>query len=163
MVVPCVRCGATLPERPDRGSAATACPRCGAPYPDPNRTQPFAAAAQRTIESRAVTGGALASGKRYALVIVNGAMPGQVVPIEKPRVTLGRAECDVVLDDPELSRQHALISINGSSARLEDLGSTNGTFVDEERIEQAELDDRSEFRIGSHHIVFVVRDEASDN
>jgi pSer/pThr/pTyr-binding forkhead associated (FHA) protein len=162
MAVPCFRCGEFLPEGPETGSAA--CPRCGSPRPDPARTQPFsAAAAQQTIESRAVTGGTLASGKRYALVLVDGALPGQVIPIEKPRVTLGRAGCDVVLDDPELSRQHALISINGSSARLEDLGSTNGTFVDEERIEHAELDDRSEFRIGSHHIVFVVRDEAADN
>jgi pSer/pThr/pTyr-binding forkhead associated (FHA) protein len=160
MAVHCFRCGESLPDRFDGGSAA--CPRCGAASPDPNRTQPFAADAQQTLASRAVTGGTLASGKRYALVLVDGALPGQVIPIEKPRVTLGRAGCDVILDDPELSRQHALISINGTTARLEDLGSTNGTFVDEERVEQAELDDRSEFRIGSHHIVFVVRDESAD-
>jgi hypothetical protein len=160
MAVQCVRCGESLPDGFDRGSAA--CPRCGASSSDPNRTQPFSSDAQPTLASRAVTGGSLASGKRYALVLVDGALPGQVIPIEKARVTLGRAGCDVILDDPELSRQHALISINGTTARLEDLGSTNGTFVDEERIEHAELDDRSEFRIGSHHIVFVVRDESAD-
>ena len=85
--------------------------------------------------------------------------PGRVVPIAKPRVVMGRAECDLVLSDPQLSRQHALIAINGTSARLEDLGSTNGTFVDEKRIQTAELVDRSEFRIGSHELVFVMRDE----
>ena len=39
-----------------------------------------------------------------------------------------------------------------------DLGSTNGTFVDEERIQTEELLDRFEFRIGSHELVFVMRD-----
>jgi len=33
------------------------------------------------------------------------------------------ADCDIVLKDPELSRQHALIAVNGASARLQDLGS----------------------------------------
>jgi pSer/pThr/pTyr-binding forkhead associated (FHA) protein len=45
------------------------------------------------------------------------------------------------------------------NARLEDLGSTNGTFVDGERVESAELSDRSEFRIGFHEFVFVMRDQ----
>ena len=92
-------------------------------------------------------------------MVVNGAEPGRVVPLAKPRVVIGRADCDLVLSDPELSRQHALIAINGTNARLEDLGSTNGTFVDNKRIETADLVDRSEFRIGSHELVFVIRDE----
>ena len=62
-----------------------------------------------------------------------------MIPIDKARVTIGRSGCDVVLDDTELSRQHALIAINGRSARLEDLGSTNG-------------------RIGVHELLFVMTD-----
>ena len=112
-----------------------------------------------TRESRGSDQGSLAPGKKYAIVILNGEDPGRVVSLAKPRVVIGRADCDVVLKDPELSRQHALIAINGTSARLEDLGSTNGTFVDDERIKTAELADRSEFRIGSHELVFVMRDE----
>lgn len=110
------------------------------------------------MESRAVSAGSLSDGKKYAIVVVSGGEPGRVIPIEKPRVTIGRAGCDIVLDDPQLSRQHALVAISGTSARLEDLGSTNGTFVDEKRIEQVELEDRSEFRIGSHELVFVMTD-----
>jgi S-DNA-T family DNA segregation ATPase FtsK/SpoIIIE len=113
------------------------------------------------MESSRGTGGSLLAGKKYALVVVAGSgdAAGRVIPIEKPRVTIGRMDCDVVLDDPQLSRQHAIVSIHGTNARLEDLGSTNGTFVDDERIEQTELSDRSEFRIGAHQLVFVVRDE----
>ena len=96
--------------------------------------------------------------RRYALVIVSGKEPGKVFPIEKVRVTIGRTGCDVVLDDTKLSRQHALITIDGTSARLEDLGSTNGTFVGERRIERADLEDRSEFRVASHQLLFVVTD-----
>lgn len=148
----CPRCGYEL-TGPDQ-----ACSRCGAAPAGPAFTQPVAAAGA-TIQSKAVSGGGLAPGKKYALIIVQGEEPGRVIAIEKSRITLGRADCDVSLKDPELSRQHALISIHGMNARLEDLGSTNGTFVDGERIESAELSDRSEFRIGFHEFVFVMRDQ----
>jgi len=148
----CVRCGNEL-----RGPGH-ACSRCGAGQAEPAWTQPVAAAGA-TIQSKAVSGGGLAPGKKYALIIVQGEESGRVIPIEKSRITLGRADCDVSLKDPELSRQHALISIHGMNARLEDLGSTNGTFVDGERVETAELADRSEFRIGFHEFVFVMRDQ----
>ena len=52
----------------------------------------------------------------------------------------------------------ALVAINGTSARLEDLGSTNGTYVGEKPIDTCELTDKSEFRIGAHELVFVMRD-----
>lgn len=148
----CVRCGYELTGTGD------SCARCGAPRANPSSTQPVGAAGA-TIQSKAVSGGGLAPGKKYALIIVQGEEPGRVIPIEKSRITLGRADCDVSLKDPELSRQHALISIHGMNARLEDLGSTNGTFVDGERVESAELSDRSEFRIGFHEFVFVMRDQ----
>jgi len=93
------------------------------------------------------------------LVLLSEGGPEQEYELGKSRITLGRADCDVSLKDPELSRQHALISIHGMNARLEDLGSTNGTFVDGERVESAELSDRSEFRIGFHEFVFVMRDQ----
>ena len=156
MPMTCARCGSDVPEN---GRGDVTCPRCGAPQPNPAWTRPYEQAATPTLESRSSEQGSLAPGKKYALVILNGEDPGRVVPIAKPRVVMGRAECDVVLSDPQLSRQHALIAINGTSARLEDLGSTNGTFVDEKRIQTAELIDRSEFRIGSHELVFVMRDE----
>lgn len=157
MSMTCARCGSDVPD--DTGADIT-CPRCGAPKPNPAWTRPFEAAGVPTLESKSSNQGALAAGKKYAIVIVNGDEPGRVIAITKPRVVIGRADCDVVLKDPELSRQHALIAINGTTARLEDLGSTNGTFVDEKRIQTTELVDRAEFRIGSHELVFVMRDEA---
>ncbi len=160
MSMTCSRCGSDVP---DDGQSEVTCPKCGAPQPNPAWTRPYAQAGTPTLESRKSDQGSLSAGKKYALVIVNGAEPGRVVPLEKPRVVIGRADCDLVLSDPELSRQHALVAINGMNARLEDLGSTNGTFVDDKRIQAVELRDRSEFRIGSHELVFVMRDRDEDN
>lgn len=148
----CARCGYELM------GTGQFCSRCGAPSTEASFTQPIAIAGA-TIQSKAVSAGGLAPGKKYALIVVHGEEPGRVIPVEKSRLTLGRAGCDVSLKDPELSRQHALISIHGMNARLEDLGSTNGTFVDGEKVDSAELSDRSEFRIGIHEFVFVMRDQ----
>src|SRR4051794_26238959 len=48
--------------------------------------------------------------------------------------TIGREGCDVNLMDPEVSRRHAAIRDAGGSLAIEDLGSTNGTFVNDTRI-----------------------------
>lgn len=101
----------------------------------------------------------LAAGKRYSLAVLQGAATGQIYPIAKPRVTLGRTGCDINLDDAEASRQHATVEVLGDHAILRDLGSTNGTFVDSNRIQQQVLVNQAEFRIGSHVIMFIVTEE----
>ena len=50
-------------------------------------------------------------------------------------VTIGREGCDVVLPDPEVSRRHAALRMTGSGPAVEDLGSSNGTFVNAQRVE----------------------------
>ena len=55
-------------------------------------------------------------------------------------VTLGRSrQCDVVLDDPNVSREHAEIRPRGGSWVLSDLGSTNGSCLNGRRIDHAEV------------------------
>ena len=48
--------------------------------------------------------------------------------------TIGREDCEVVLADPEVSRRHATIRAVDGGLAIEDLGSTNGTFVNGERL-----------------------------
>jgi predicted Zn finger-like uncharacterized protein len=94
--------------------------------------------------------------KRYSLAVIQGAATGQIFPITKSRTTIGRSGNDVNLDDPESSRQHAVIEIYGERAILRDLGSTNGTFVDIDKIEHVEITNQMEFRIGSHVLMFII-------
>ena len=99
----------------------------------------------------------LDANKVTALVVIDGPLKGQVFPILKPRVLLGRAEADIVLEDSEISRKHCAIEVHGTSAMVADLGSTNGTFVDDERIETSQLQHMSEFRLGSTVVMFSAR------
>jgi predicted Zn finger-like uncharacterized protein len=96
--------------------------------------------------------------KRFSLAVIQGAATGQIFPISKTRTLIGRSGADINLDDPESSRQHAALEIVGDVAILRDLGSTNGTWVELERIEQHQLGNQQEFRIGSHVLMFIVTD-----
>ena len=58
--------------------------------------------------------------------------------------------------DPAVSFNHAIIEAAAGRYELKDLGSTNGTFVDLERIEHHVLYNQNEFRIGSHVLMFIV-------
>jgi predicted Zn finger-like uncharacterized protein len=96
--------------------------------------------------------------KKYSLAVLQGKASGQIFQIQKVKTVLGRADCDIVLDDPECSRQHASLEILGSRVVVTDLNSTNGTFVQGQRIERAELENHHEFRIGEHVMMLIVTD-----
>lgn len=70
---------------------------------------------------------------------VSGSQFGRIVPV-RGRLTIGRgSECDLALDEPEMSRKHALIENNGDGIYLRDLGSSNGTFVNGVQVRDAVL------------------------
>ena len=90
------------------------------------------------------------------LVIREGAEAGREVPLTAP-LTLGRAEdADLVLGDAGISRSHARVTPEGVSAVIEDLGSSNGTFVNGERVEDPRrLRDGDEIQVGGALIAFA--------
>lgn len=104
----------------------------------------------------------LPQGKRLSLAILDGPDAGSVFRIEKPRITIGRANADLTLNDTEASRQHAALEIRGTQYGLLDLGSTNGTVLDGQKIEGlADLHDKSEFQIGATTLMLIVTDDHS--
>ena len=69
--------------------------------------------------------------------------------MEGDRFIIGRgAECDLVLEDDDVSRRHAAIEREGTHWIIIDLKSTNGVVVDGQRVKRARLGDRSRFRLG---------------
>ena len=72
------------------------------------------------------------------LRVVSGPAAGRTVDIEG-EVVIGREDTDLEIDDPELSRRHAVVRRFANRIQVEDLGSTNGTFVDGARIAEPTL------------------------
>jgi len=69
------------------------------------------------------------------LVMSQGPQPGQTFMIDKDVMTLGRDPSnDIVINDPQASRQHVRITRRGNLMVIEDLGSTNGTFANGVRL-----------------------------
>lgn len=87
------------------------------------------------------------------LRVVSGPAAGQTVDIEE-EVVIGREDADLDLDDDELSRRHAVVRRFANRLQVEDLGSTNGTFVDGNRIaEPTLLGGGAEIKIGTTVLV----------
>jgi DNA-binding winged helix-turn-helix (wHTH) protein len=86
-----------------------------------------------------------------------------VVPLEDGENVFGREEdARVRIDSPGVSRRHARVVIHDGQASLEDLGSKNGTFLGERRLDApAILADGDVFRLGRE--IFVFRTTASDD
>ncbi len=102
----------------------------------------------------------LPPGRRISIAILAGPDAGSMFRVEKPRITIGRSGADLTINDTEASRQHAAIEVREDSITVEDLKSTNGTTVNGEKLTQpAELQDKSEFQIGSTTLMLIVTEE----
>jgi diguanylate cyclase (GGDEF)-like protein len=104
--------------------------------------------------------------RRPALVSLRGELMAVPIPLERDRVTIGRAlEADVRLNDSRASRLHACIEseVDRNSHqriyKIADLRSTNGTLVNGELITEALLSDGDKIVIGDHLFRFDMLDE----
>jgi len=72
---------------------------------------------------------------RYRLIIKQGPVPGKVFEIAKQVITIGRdVKSDFVVNDAEVSRSHTRLTVQSDGCLVEDLASTNGSFVNGQRI-----------------------------
>jgi ABC-type multidrug transport system ATPase subunit/pSer/pThr/pTyr-binding forkhead associated (FHA) protein len=92
----------------------------------------------------------LISGATPCLVAVSGALEGKSFPIESGGLRVGRTsgQNQLVINDPEVSRQHAQIEVVNGVAKLVDRGSPNGTFVNSRRVREAILKAQDVIRFG---------------
>jgi diguanylate cyclase (GGDEF)-like protein len=89
-----------------------------------------------------------------ALICISGRSIGQMFLLSKEETTIGRApECDVFLDDEGVSRHHAKIIRQEDTIIAMDLGSTNGTYHEGERIQVLTLEDGAKIQVGTATIL----------
>lgn len=89
------------------------------------------------------------------LSIVKGPQTGAAFELEDDVTTIGRnAANGIFLNDMTVSRSHARIIREGLGARIEDLGSLNGTWVDGAIVNAAPLHDGSSVQIGTFTLIY---------
>jgi uncharacterized protein involved in exopolysaccharide biosynthesis len=87
-----------------------------------------------------VVGGAPDPASQAFLLVISGTDPGRLHVIDRPEMVIGRSRyADVQVNERALSQQHAKLVRFGEFHRIFDLGSTNGTFVNDRRVQQADL------------------------
>jgi pSer/pThr/pTyr-binding forkhead associated (FHA) protein len=154
----CNRCGHRNPE------GSNFCSSCGAVLErlsgsDPAVTTitlaPVEAAGEVADEEVTVVVGDVPAGIGL-LVVKRGPNAGSRFTLEFGKTTIGRhPDSDIFLDDVTVSRRHAEVHHDGPTFTVNDVGSLNGTYLNRERIEQADLHSGDELQVGKFRLVFL--------
>jgi pSer/pThr/pTyr-binding forkhead associated (FHA) protein len=93
------------------------------------------------------------------LLVIGGPRRGSGIHLSVDEVTVGRHSSNkIVISDPALSRRHFSILKEAGVFRLRDLGSRNGTFVNDERVRECILEDGDQVRTGGSNFVVLLSD-----
>jgi diguanylate cyclase (GGDEF)-like protein len=88
-------------------------------------------------------------GKEACLVVIYGQDLGKKHNLDAPSLVLGRSsKSDIQIDQESVSRAHSKVTNSGGVVRIKDLGSTNGTYVNDNLIEEKTLTDGDLIKIG---------------
>lgn len=92
---------------------------------------------------------------KFVLRGVSGSVFGKLFPVKGPTVLGRSAECDIALVGDEVSRRHVMIKPTEQGLSIEDLGSSNGTFINNKRIQHGFLNPGDELRVDTVRMVLV--------
>jgi len=96
----------------------------------------------------------------YALIVERGPKTGMTYVLPEGNTTVGRhPESDIFLNDVTVSRQHCRFLVEEGGLIVEDSGSTNGTYVNDARVDQATLKAGDEVLVGRFHFVVAHGDD----
>lgn len=109
------------------------------------------------VPRHAQPGGDANNEPRFALRFISGKYQGGEYPLaEGQEIVIGRSsELDMVLVEEMVSRKHARIALSDGTISIEDLGSTNGTFVNGEKVQQGTLREGDRVLIGTNILKVV--------
>jgi uncharacterized protein involved in exopolysaccharide biosynthesis len=96
------------------------------------------------------------------LLVLSGTDPGRLHVLDRPEMVIGRSRyADIHISERALSQQHCKLTRHGEHHRLFDLGSTNGTFVNDVRVQQADLKPGDVVRTGETVFTYMSGSQAS--
>ena len=114
-----------------------------------------AAAQQMALDGESGATRVRAAAPKFVLRGVSGNTFGKMYGVTGP-MTIGRsAECDIAIPVEEISRRHALVKPNASGLQVEDLGSSNGTFINNKRVQAGQLNPGDELRLDQVRLILV--------
>jgi len=141
----CPACGA------DVNTEDGNCPSCGLHVPG----------ATASFEPVGLTGEApkppAPSTEGPVLIVRKGPQPGEKFFLDRSTLTLGRdPESDIFLNDMTVSRTHAVLDCSVSGVSVRDSGSLNGTYVNGEVVDSAQLADGDILQVGTFQMIFFL-------
>jgi pSer/pThr/pTyr-binding forkhead associated (FHA) protein len=151
----CTNCGHRNPE------GSNFCSSCGQPLQDTpghdSTTITFATGdLEGDLEEEIHISPEELDGGRGALIVKRGPNAGSKFFLDTDVTQVGRhPDSAIFLDDITVSRRHAELRRSGTAFSLHDVGSLNGTYVNRERVEEAELRSGDEIQIGKFKLVFL--------
>ena len=94
---------------------------------------------------------------RVVVVILSGEAAGTEFELNQPNVSIGRgSEAHWTFDDDAMSKEHAALEFANGGIRLRDLGSMNGTRLNDSELKAADLKNGDRFQLGEHVFQFVL-------
>jgi pSer/pThr/pTyr-binding forkhead associated (FHA) protein len=150
----CTNCGHRNPE------GSNFCSSCGAALAESGGTETtvtfLPGELEADLEEEVHISPEELEGGRGVLIVKRGPNAGSKFFLDADSTRVGRhPESDIFLDDITVSRRHAEIRRGNGGFSLHDVGSLNGTYVNRERVEGAELRSGDEIQIGKFKLVFL--------
>ena len=94
---------------------------------------------------------------RATVVILSGDAAGTELELNRPNISIGRgSESHWTFADDAMSREHAALEFANGGIRLRDLGSMNGTRLNDSEVKAADLKNGDRFQLGQHVFQFVL-------
>ncbi len=99
----------------------------------------------------------------FQLTMRTGPAPGKVFDLNQPEISIGRdVSNDFIINDVEISRRHARLYLQGTQYVIEDLGSTNGTFINGQRLSGSHVLRAGDVVLLGENVTLVFMEAISD-
>jgi serine/threonine protein kinase len=134
------------------------CMRCMSKHPADRYASALALAEDltRLRASLSSLGGKAAMARRQPALLLESLADGKTLRVSRQKTVIGRtSDCDIVVRAADVSKQHCRILVDAEEIVVEDLDSSNGTFVNDRPVKRFPLVDGDRLRIGDYE--FVVR------